>query len=689
MLSFIACNVEKVKISHPTTEKVTQIDTLWGEITPDPYRWLEDDMSEETKKWVITQNQFSEKVIAQCKEQNKIEKVLKSLWDYEKYSVPYLVGNDIYYYKNTGLQNHSVLYKKSEKGKDVVFLDPNTFSKDGSVSVSGVSFSHEESSKYVGYQISDGGADWKTIVIKDIKKDTEIDKVENVKFSGIAWKKSEGFFYSTYKTYEGKSKLSSKTEFHELFYHKIGAKSQDKPIFGGEKNKKRYVWGETTKDNAYLFIYASNSTTGNQLYFMNLENGKNTVLPIDTNEETETEYIQHDDEYFYFLTNANAPNRKLIRVSKKEPSLTSAEEIIPNGDTPLKSVTPVGGKFLATYIKDIESNLILFDADGKNKTDIQLSGNGIVNSISGDWEKDLFFYSFTNYITPTSILKYSLSENKSEKYQSPKVQFDSKKYVSKKVFYSSKDGTKIPMHIIHKKDLKMNGNTPTFLYAYGGFNISILPSFRSTIATWLELGGIYAVPNLRGGGEYGDEWHNAGIKMKKQNVFDDFIAAGEYLIEKKYTSSEKLAVHGRSNGGLLVGAVMTQRPDLMKVAIPSVGVLDMLRYHKFTSGAGWIYDFGNADESKEMFEYLKGYSPLHSLKKTNYPATIVTTGDHDDRVVPAHSFKFGATLQENQTGNLPIIIRIDTKAGHGSGKSTEMLIKEWADIYAFTWHYLQ
>nr|WP_236554706.1 prolyl oligopeptidase family serine peptidase [Flavobacterium sp. 9AF] len=669
-----------MSVTYPVTKKVDTTDTYFGEQIQDPYRWLEDDHSEETKAWVKAQNEVTFGYLEKIPFRNALKERMQNLWNYEKISAPFKEGKYTYFYKNNGLQNQSVLYRKNEAGKEEVFLDPNTFSKDGTTSLGGINFTKDGS--LAAYAISEGGSDWrKVIVVNTDTKEIIGDTLVDVKFSGMSWYKNEGFYYSSYDKPRG-SELSAKTDQHKLYFHKLGTSQKEDKIIFGDKAKRRYVGGYVTEDENYLIISASTSTTGNELYYKDLsQNG--AIINIVNNFETNNNIIDNVGTKFYVETDYKAPNQRVVTFDLKNPKQENWIDFIPETENVLSAST--GGGFLfAKYMKDAVSYIKQYDYDGKLIRDVKLPGIGTASGFGAKKEETTLYYSFTNYTTPGTIYSYDPKTGKSEIYQKPKVDFKSEDYESKQVFYTSKDGTKVPMIITYKKGMELNGKNPTMLYGYGGFNISLTPSFSVANAVWLENGGIYAVPNLRGGGEYGKKWHDAGTQMQKQNVFDDFIAAAEYLIKEKYTSTDYLAISGRSNGGLLVGATMTQRPDLMKVAFPGVGVLDMLRYHTFTAGAGWAYDYGTSEQSKEMYAYLKGYSPVHNVKAgTKYPATLVTTGDHDDRVVPAHSFKFAAELQEKQTGPNPTLIRIDVNAGHGAGKSTEAIIQEYVDIQAF------
>ncbi len=669
-------------VIYPTTSKGETVDVYFDTKLPDPYRWLEDDKSEETGAWVKAQNEVTYGYLAQIPFRDALKARMEKLWNYEKIGAPFKEGNFTYYYKNNGLQNQSVLYRKDAKGAETVFLDPNTFSKDGTTSLGGLDFSKDGSK--VAYAISEGGSDWRKVIIMDaITQKIIEDTIIDVKFSGVSWKGNEGFYYSSYDKPKG-SELSAKTDQHKLYFHKLGtAQKDDKVIFGADQ-KRRYVGGGVTEDDHYLVITASNSTYGNELYIKDLTKPNSPIVTIVDNFKSDNNIIENEGGKLFIETDLNAPNKRIVTVDVNNPKPENWKDFIPETENVLSPSTG-GGYFFANYMKDAVSVVKQYDYSGKLVREIKLPGVGTAGGFGGKKKEKTLYYSFTNYITPGSTFSFEPQTGTSAVYQKPKVDFDSEQYESKQVFYTSKDGTKIPMIITHKKGLKLDGTNPTMLYGYGGFNVSLTPSFSIANAVWMENGGVYAVPNLRGGGEYGKKWHDAGTKMQKQNVFDDFIAAAEYLIAQKYTSSQYLAIRGGSNGGLLVGATMTQRPELMKVALPAVGVMDMLRYHTFTAGAGWAYDYGTAQDSKEMFNYIKGYSPVHNIKKgIQYPATMVTTGDHDDRVVPAHSFKFAAELQEKQTGTNPTLIRIDINAGHGAGKSVAATIQENVDIQAFT-----
>ncbi len=684
----ISCNktpkVERTFI-YPASQKGAIVDTLFGTAVADPYRWMENDTAQVTADWVKSQNEITFGFLKKIPYRDSIKKRLEKLFNYERLSAPFKRGDYYYFYKNDGLQNHSVLYRKKKiDGTPEVFLDPNTFSKDGTTRLAGVSFSKDGSR--VGFQISKGGADWEdAIIINASDKKLLEDTLRNMKFTGIAWRGNEGFYFSTYEKPKG-SQLSAKTQNHKLYYHKVGApRNQDKLVFGDDKNPRRYVGGYLTEDERFLVISAATSTTGNELYIQDLKNPSAKLITMVNNFDNNHGIIANDGDRLIIETNLKAPNTKVVEVNLSKPTPENWKDIIPETENVLNTSTG-GGKIFASYLVDVKTQVKQFDMKGKLEREIELPGIGTASGFGGrDADKELY-YSFTSFTYPPTIFKYEITSGKSALYEKPKIDFKPEEYETKQVFFNSKDGTRIPMFITYKKGLDLNGKNPTMLYAYGGFNISLTPSFSTSRIVWLENGGVFAQPNLRGGGEYGEKWHLAGTKMNKQNVFDDFIAAAEYLIKEKYTSSDYLAIQGGSNGGLLVGATMAQRPDLMKVALPAVGVMDMLRYHKFTAGAGWAYDYGTADDSKEMFEYLKKYSPVHALKPgIAYPATLVTTADHDDRVVPAHSFKFAATLQEDHKGTSPVLIRIDTKSGHGSSNLSKSL-DVTADQYAFTWY---
>lgn len=693
IIAFSACKEEAkekntdIVVNYPETKKVDTVTNYFGTDVKDPYRWLEDDRSTDTEAWVKSQNEVTYGYLDNIPYRQELKDRLSKLWNYEKVGAPFKEGDYTYFYKNDGLQNQYVIYRY-KTGEDpstaTVFLDPNTFKEDGTISLGGASFS--KNGKILAYAISEGGSDWRKVLVMDtesleIVEDTLVD----IKFSGMSWYKNEGFYYSSYDKPKG-SELSAKTDQHKVYYHKLGtSQKDDQLIFGGTPSEKhRYIGANVTEDDHFLLISASVSTSGNKLFLKDLTKPNSPLVTILDHTDSDTYVIENEGSKLFLVTNLDAPNKKIVTVDASNPTPDKWVDFIPETKNVLSPSTG-GGYFFTEYMVDAVSKVMQYDYNGKLVREVELPGIGSAGGFGAKKEDTELYYSFTNYVTPGSIYKYDIKNGTSELFNKPAIDFNPEDYESKQVFYNSKDGTKVPMIITHKKGLKLNGKNPTILYGYGGFNISLTPSFSIANAVWMEQGGIYAVPNLRGGGEYGKAWHDAGTQLKKQNVFDDFIAAAEYLIENKYTSSDYLAVRGGSNGGLLVGATMTQRPELMKVALPAVGVLDMLRYHTFTAGAGWAYDYGTADDNKEMFEYLKGYSPIHNVKEgARYPATLITTGDHDDRVVPAHSFKFAAELQDKQSGNNPTLIRIETDAGHGAGTPVSKTIEQYADIFGFT-----
>ncbi|WP_282148648.1 prolyl oligopeptidase family serine peptidase [Algibacter lectus] len=688
----VACGNDKTEkkdivVSYPKTKTVDTIDTYFGVEVKDPYRWLEDDRSAETEAWVKAENVATNTYLDQIPFREALKNRLSKLWNYEKVSAPFNEGDYTYFYKNDGLQNQSVLYRFKKGGDSktaTVFLDPNTFKEDGTVSLGAISFS--KNGKILAYTISEGGSDWRKILIMDVEsKEIMEDALIDVKFTQLSWYKNEGFYYSSYDKPKG-SELSAKTDQHKVYYHKLGTvQSTDELIYGGTPEEKhRYIYANVSEDNKYLFISPRVSTSGNKLLIKDLSVPNSEFVSILDHTDSDTGVLENEGSKLYLVTNLNAPNKKIVTVDAANPKPEHWVDFIPETEHVL-SISKGGGYFYATYMVDAISKVKQYDYSGKFIRDIELPGLGTASGFGGKKEEKTNYFSFTNYNTPVTTYALNADSGVVEVYRKSAITFNSDDFESHQVFYTSKDGTKIPMIITHKKGLELNGENPTILYGYGGFNVSLTPSFSTPNAVWMEQGGIYAVANLRGGGEYGKAWHDAGTQQKKQNVFDDFIAAAEYLKAQNYTSTKYLAIRGGSNGGLLVGATMTQRPDLAQVALPAVGVLDMLRYHTFTAGAGWAYDYGTAEDNKAMFEYLKGYSPVHNVKPgVEYPATLVTTGDHDDRVVPAHSFKFAAELQSKQTGSNPTLIRIETDAGHGAGTPISKTIEQYADIYGFT-----
>lgn len=672
------------KLKYPETRKSDKIDNYFGTPVSDPYNWLEDDHSEETKQWVEAQNKVTSEYLRKIPYRDKIKARIKEIFNYEKYSVPGKEADIYFFTKNDGLQNQSVLYmQKDLNATPELLLDPNKLSPDGTVALTAMSVSKD--GKYLAYGTAGGGSDWNDFYVMEIDGRKKLnDHLKWIKFSGISWYKN-GFFYSRFPQPEG-SALSSENEYQKIYYHQIGAdQSEDKLIYEDLKNPKIYHTADVTDDERYLVITGSKGTHGNTLYVRDLAAGENSeLIPLVTDYENDHSVLDNLGDRLLVYTNLDAPKYRLIAVDPKDPK--NWKDVIPQSNEVLEGVSIVGGRIFAKYMKDASSVVKVFDENGKFLHRVKLPAIGTAGGFYGKKEDKETFYSFTSFTYPTVIYKYNIATNTSEVFKKPDVKFNPSDYVVKQVFYPSKDKTKIPMFIIHKKGIQLNSKNPAYLYGYGGFNISITPSFDASRIVFLENGGVMAIANLRGGGEYGEDWHKAGMLSKKQNVFDDFISAAEYLIKQKYTSSSKLAISGRSNGGLLIGACMTQRPDLFKVALPAVGVMDMLKYHKFTIGWGWAVEYGSSDD-EQQFKNLYKYSPLHNIKAgVSYPATLVTTADHDDRVVPAHSFKFISELQAKHKGTNPVLIRIDTKAGHGAGKPTDKQIEEAADIWSFVFY---
>ncbi len=691
ILVVFACTPKKDNVTatiapYPKTKKVDTVDTYFGVAVKDPYRWLENDTAKATAEWVSAENDVTFGYLSKIPFRDAVRKRLGEIQNYERLGAPHQEGNYYYYWKNSGLQNHNVQYRrKGMDGAEEVFLDPNSFSKDGTTSLAGMSFSKDGS--LVALQIQEGGSDWrKAVVLKATDKSRVGDTLKNLKFTGIAWRGNSGFYYSSYDKPKG-SELSAKTQYHKIYFHKLGTpQSKDELIFGGEATPRRYAGAGLTEDERYLIISASVSTTGNELYIQDLKNPRGKLIPVVSNFEHSHGIIDNDGSTLIIQTDLDAPNNRIVRVDASNPVPQNWKEIVPESDMAIRGVSSAGKKIFVNYLKDASTLVKQFDYKGTAEREVELPGIGSAFGFGGRVSESVVYYTYTSFTVPPTVYSYDIPSGKSTVYAAPKVDFDPSAYETKQVFFKSKDSTRVPMFIVHKKGLELNAKNPTWLYAYGGFGLSQTPGFSTSRVVWLENGCVFALPNLRGGGEYGEKWHDAGRLMNKQNVFDDFIAAAEYLIAQKYTSPDYLAVSGGSNGGLLVGATMTQRPDLMKVALPAVGVMDMLRYHKFTAGAGWAYDYGTSEDSKEMFDYLHNYSPVHALKPgTIYPATLITTADHDDRVVPAHSFKFAATLQADNVGTNPVLIRIDTKSGHGSSNLSKALDVA-ADQYAFTWY---
>ena len=672
------------QINYPETKKCDTVDEYFGHKVADPYRWLEDDNSEETALWVKAENEITFDYLSKIPFREKIKERLTEIWNYPKYRVPFKKGDNYFFFKNDGLQNQDVLYIQPDLDSEPkMLLDPNTFSEDGTIALSNLGISKD--GKILAYSTSEGGSDWKEIYVMNIETGEKyIDHLEWIKFSGISWYKN-GFFYSRYNKPDEGDELKDKNEFHKVFYHKIGdVQAKDKLIYSNKDFPLRNYYAGVTEDEKFLIISESEATSGNTVYVKDLTKKGNTYYKIGNGFDYQYNIIENIGDKLLVMTNFEAPRKKLVIIDPKNPSPENWKSIIPEKEEVLRSIQLLGGKIVAMYMKDATSKAYIFNMKGEFIEDMKIPGIGTLYGLNGKKDESAAFFGFTSFTFPSTVFKYDIDKNDFEVYKKPDINFNADQYETNQIFFESKDGTKVPMFIVNKKGIKMDGTNPTLLYGYGGFNISLTPSFSVSRLIFLEKGGIFVMANLRGGGEYGEEWHEAGTKLNKQNVFDDFIAAAEYLIDNGYTSSEKLAIMGGSNGGLLVGAVMNQRPELFKVALPFVGVMDMLRYHKFTIGWAWAGDYGTSEESEEMFSYLYGYSPIHTIKEgVNYPATLVITADHDDRVVPAHSFKYMATLQEKTLGKNPALIRIETKAGHGAGKPTSKRIEETTDVYSF------
>ena len=671
------------QLTYPETAKTDVVDTYFGTSVPDPYRWLENDTSAQTAAWVAAQNKVTGEYLSKIPFRGALLRRLTAVADYEKIGAPAKKHGKYYFYKNDGLQNQSVLYvQNSLDGEARVMLDPNKLSADGTVALTGTSFSHD--GKYMAYTISRSGSDWTEIYVLDTATGRLLDDhIVWAKFTGAAWH-GDGFYYSAYDAPEAGKEYSNVNENHKIYYHKIGTPQQaDRLVYENKEHPKRFYSASVSDDETLLFVYESGDGAGNALYVKDLTKPDAPLTAMATDMRYQYYPVETIDGKTYIFTNYGAPKGRIMATTAAKPAQKDWTEVVAEGQSVLSGVQVIGGKLLLTYDKDVANHAYVYSLDGKMEHEVKLPGLGSVG-FSGDKDDRECFFTFTSFTIPGAVYRYDIGQNTYSLLRAPKVDFDSDGFITEQVFYPSKDGTRIPMFLTYKKGLKRDGRNPVYLYGYGGFNISLNPGFSSSRIPFLESGGIYAQTNLRGGGEYGEEWHQAGTKMRKQNVFDDFIAAAEWLIKNGYTGKDKIAIVGGSNGGLLVGACMTQRPDLFRVAVPQVGVMDMLRYHKFTIGWNWASDYGTSDDSKEMFEYLKSYSPLHNLKKgTRYPATLVTTADHDDRVVPAHSFKFAATLQECNDGTHPTLIRIDSKAGHGAGKPMSKVLEEQADIYGF------
>uniref|UniRef100_UPI000BBCB08E prolyl oligopeptidase family serine peptidase n=1 Tax=Calothrix sp. NIES-2100 TaxID=1954172 RepID=UPI000BBCB08E len=681
-------------LTYPPSRQSDQVDNYHGTLVADPYRWLENPDSAETRTWIEAQNQVTFAYLNQIPAQEKIKQRLTKLWNYERYSIPFKEGESLensdneryFYFKNDGLQNQSVLYTlKTLDAQPKVLLDPNKLSEDGTVALSGLSISNN--SQFLAYSLSTSGSDWQEWKVRDIETGEDLkDQLKWIKFSGVSWTNDhQGFFYSRYDEPQEQTKLEDVNYYQKLYYHRLGTpQSEDVLIYDRPDQKEWGFSGYVTEDGKYLIISVWLGTDSkNLVFYKDLTNPHAEVVELINQFEADYSFIDRDDSIFYFRTDLKAPRGRVIAIDIKKPTPEHWQEVIPQSAETLESVSILNNHFVADYLKDARSQVKIFDLKGRFVREVELPGLGSVSGFDGKRHDTETFYSFTSFTTPGTIYRYDMVTGKSEVFRQPKVDFNPADYETKQIFYQSKDGTKVPMFITHKKGIKLDGNNPTYLWGYGGFNASMTPTFSVSLLVWMEMGGVYAAPNLRGGGEYGEEWHQAGMKSKKQNVFDDFIAAAEWLIANKYTKSAKLAIAGGSNGGLLVGACMTQRPDLFGAALPAVGVMDMLRFHKFTIGWAWTSEYGSPDNPEE-FPALYAYSPLHNIKPgTAYPATLITTADHDDRVVPAHSFKFAATLQAVQAGDAPVLIRIETKAGHGAGKPTAKMIEEVTDKWAF------
>ncbi len=681
---------DKMKITYPETRKDSSVtDNYFGTEVADPYRWLEDDQAPEVEAWVKKQNELTFSYLSKIPFRDEIRKRYEEVFNYPKVFAPQRAGEYFFYFKNDGLQNQAVIYvQKGKEGKPEVFIDPNALSEEGTVSINLIGFSKDN--KYVAISRQEAGSDWQEIRVMDIASKKELqDRLEWVKFSGAAWWK-DGFFYSRYPKPKEGEELKGDNKYHSVFYHKLGTpQSEDQLIYRDEENPNIYHFGEVTEDGHYFIMYKQPGTDGFATYYKDLE-ADGPFVKLFGGYDHKSSVIHNIGSKFLVLTDIDAPNYRLIEVDINRPGPENWKDIIPESENLLQGVSTGGGKLFASYLENATTRIYQLEYDGSGRKQIELPGLGSAAGFSGKEEEKKLFYSFSSFTQPNSIYEYEVDKGESKLFYRAELKFNPDDYVEKQVFYKSKDGTEVSMFIVHKKGVELNGQNPTYLYGYGGFNISLSPWFSASRVVFMERGGVFAMPNLRGGGEYGEAWHRAGMLENKQNVFDDFIAAAEYLIAEKYTSKEKLAIGGGSNGGLLVGAAMTQRPELFAVALPQVGVLDMLRYHKFTVGKGWIPEYGCADSTKTEFDYLYAYSPYHNLKKgVCYPATLIFTGDHDDRVVPAHSFKFAARLQEVQSCDHPVLIRIETDAGHGAGKPTSKIIDEQADLWSFLFYHTQ
>lgn len=676
------------KFAYPQTKKGDQKDVYHGVEVADPYRWLETDVreSKDVQDWVDAENKVTFSYLEKLPYRAAIKDRLTKLWNYQRQTLPFKAGGRYYFQRNDGLQNQSVLYvQDSLVHEPRVLIDPNTWSKDGTVALNGYSFSDD--GRYMAYGVAEAGSDWVTWKVMDIDSGKTLsDELKWVKFADTSWSKdSEGFFYSRYPAPDATAQFQSLNKDQKLYYHRVGApQSDDVFVYERPDQPDWSISGQVSDDGRYLLVYLSNGTDPrNQLLYKDLRDPYSAPVTLVGNLENEYTFAGNKGSVFYVKTDIDAPRRRVVAIDTRHPERANWKEIIPQRDDVLVGINYVGGLFVAEYLKDARSEVKVFTPEGKFVRDVELGTIGTAGGFGGHSTDNEVFYSFTSFTVPPSIYRYDVATGEKKLIFRPNVDFNPEQFEVKQVFYKSKDGTRVPMFLAHKKGLKLDGSNPTLLYGYGGFSIPTVPGFSISRLVWMEMGGVVALPNLRGGSEYGEAWHKAGTKLQKQNVFDDFIAAGEWLIANKYTSSKKLAIQGGSNGGLLVGAVMTQRPDLFGAALPAVGVMDMLRFHKFTAGRFWTDDYGSADNADE-FKALYAYSPYHNIRKgTHYPATLVTTADHDDRVVPGHSFKFAAALQEAQSGSEPVLIRIETRAGHGAGKPITKSIEEIADLWSF------
>ncbi|ASB48059.1 prolyl oligopeptidase family serine peptidase [Alkalitalea saponilacus] len=671
-------------LTYPVTQKGDVVDTYFGHEVPDPFRWLEDDHAPETKEWVKAQNKVTNAWLQQIPFREDIKNRLTEVWSYTRQFSPWKRGENIFYYRHDGIRNHAVLYVKEKNGEEKVLIDPNLFSEDGTTSLAMASVSKD--GKYVAYGISKGGSDWREVFVREVATGKDLDThLKWIKFSGLSWDEN-GFYYSRYDEPAPGDELSASNEFQKVFYHKLGtSQDQDLLIHQDNDNPQMNFSAQVDDDNKYLMLYSRISTQGNNLFIRDLNRGGNWIV-ADTDFETQSSYVGTIGNEILVLTNYDAPRYRLMAIHPNRPNVENWREIIPESGNVLRSVTTSDNYIIAHYMVDVQSRLSLYSKAGRYIRDIKLPGSGSASGLSTFSEEDVLYFTFASFTTPESVYRKDLkSTNPPVAHFVPNVDFKSEEYTVNQVFVEAEDGAEIPLFIVHKKDIELDGSNPALLYGYGGFNVVQSPRFDARIVPWLENGGIYIHAHIRGGGEYGEGWYRAGIKKNKQRVFDDFILAAEFLVESGYTSPEKLAIMGGSNGGLLVGAVANQRPDLFAVALPAVGVMDMLRYQYFTIGWAWAGDYGRSDDSEEMFKYLYAYSPIHNIPKGKlFPATLVTTADHDDRVVPAHSFKYIATLQDRYSGPNPVLIRIETLAGHGAGKPLSMQIEEVADRLAFT-----